>query len=39
MVNTWSRRSLLKISTFAAPLFALVRGRELFGAEMSNSLN
>jgi hypothetical protein len=39
MVNTWSRRSLLKVSTFAAPLFALVRDRELFGAEMSNSLN
>lgn len=39
MVNTWSRRSLLKISTFAVPLFALMRERELFGAEMSNSLN
>ena len=39
MVNTWSRRSLLKISTFAVPLFALVRKRELSGAEMSNSQN
>jgi hypothetical protein len=39
MLNTWSRRSLLKISTLAVPLFALVRGRELFGAEIPNSLN
>ena len=39
MLNTWSRRSLLKISTFAVPLFALVRKRELSGAEMSNTQN
>ena len=39
MVNTWSRRSLLKISTFAVPLFALMRERELSGAEMSNTQN
>jgi hypothetical protein len=39
MVNPWSRRSLLKISTFAVPLFALMRVRELFGAEMSNTQN
>jgi hypothetical protein len=39
MLNAWSRRSLLKVSTFAAPLLALLRGRELYGAEVSNSLN
>lgn len=39
MLNAWSRRSLLKISTFAVPLFALVRERDLSGAEMSNSRN
>jgi hypothetical protein len=39
MLNTWSRRSLLKISTFVVPLLALVCERELSGARMSNSLN
>jgi hypothetical protein len=39
MLNYWSRRSLLKISTFAAPTFALLCERGLFGAEMSNTLN
>ena len=39
MLNPWSRRSLLRISAFAVSSFTLLRGRELFGAKMSNSLN
>jgi hypothetical protein len=39
MLNHWSRRGLLKISTFAVPMFALLRERELSGANFSNSLN
>lgn len=39
MRNEWSRRSLLKLSTLAVPLLALVRGRELLGAEMPNEPN
>ena len=39
MLNHWSRRSLLKITTLAVPMFAMLRERELFGAQVSNSLN
>jgi hypothetical protein len=39
MLNHLSRRGLLKISTFAVPMFALLRARELPGAKLSNSLN
>jgi hypothetical protein len=39
MLNPWSRRSLLKISTFAVPMFACLRERELSGAEILNNQN
>ncbi len=39
MLNHWSRRSLLKITTLAVPMFAMLRESELFGAQVSNSLN
>ncbi len=39
MQNTWPRRSLLKISTLAVPLFALLRGQKLLGVEMENDTN
>lgn len=39
MLNVWPRRNLLGISAFAVPLFALLRGRKLFGVEMMNNSN
>ena len=35
MPNSWPRRNLLRISTFALPLMASLRGQHLFGAERS----
>ena len=36
MPTSWPRRNLLRISTFALPLTALLRGQNLFGAERPN---
>jgi hypothetical protein len=39
MLNTWSRRNLLRFSTLGLPLFTSLRGRDVFGFEAPSNPN